>query len=94
MYRMDVEVDVALRIFLTFWLLAAALCFVGFYYAYNKGWGDSLPPSVEAIVNEPIGILILLVVFVLLGPIPIAAIKIERKKPGEPNFTIDVRTKE
>jgi hypothetical protein len=88
------EVGVAVRIFLTFWFLAAALCFVGFYYAYNKGWVNSLPPSIDAVVNEPIGILLLLVIFLILGPIPIAVIKIERKKPGEPRFKVDVTTKE
>jgi len=45
-------------------------------------------------VNEPIGILLLLVVFLILGPIPIAAIKIERKKPGESHLKVDVTTKE
>jgi hypothetical protein len=84
----------AVRIFLTFWLLAAAVCFVGFYYAWNKGWVESLPPSIEAIVDEPLGVLLLFFVSLILGPTPIAAIKIRRKKPGQPTVRVNVDWKE
>lgn len=78
-----------LRIFILFWLVSAAVCYCGFYWLYNRGRVE-LPPQVESMVTQPIGMLLLLVVFLVLGPAPITAIKIERRKPGESRFEVDV----
>lgn len=85
-----------LEIFLLVWVLSGGVCFVGLYYALNKGYIESLPEYLEPIVNEPIGILAIFVMCLVMGPVLFTSMriklhaKINRRKPDQP--VINVKT--
>lgn len=69
----------ASNVVLLIWVLSGGFLFIFFCHGFNAGETDGMmSPDVEAFINEPIGVLVVFVLLMLLGPLPLFMLMAQR----------------